>query len=447
MKTVLYKSIPLLIFSLILTTTCLYATSYVISANTNWSAKLPATCANCTIIISGNATLTINEAVTCQNCTFEGGTVSMTNQTLNLQYSGSTTATSFIGTDLVANGTSKVIVNAPLSLLSSTITLNNTSSLTTSFEDDLTASKIYLNDNSSMMATGGASTPINLVGSSQIVIGSGSQTSSAILTVNGPTLNVDDNSSVSVGNLNNVFFDWANFKSAPGTGSGAAQTKSYSTSSSTMNCGSGYPHACASPYLYGPVVLNKSGVIPGNTLPVVLVGFSAELNSNKTITLDWDTQQEVNSNDFVIERSADGSVWNEIGTVAAKGNSATVTNYSFTDETPGAGINYYRLKMVDLDNRYGYTDIKVIRMSVVSNVSFFPNPARDYVNVSLGQTSNIEMTIRLVSLSGQVMQEKKAASGGIVSFPVQQYPAGLYILTVVGTDGSRESSKLMISKS
>jgi hypothetical protein len=299
-----------------------------------------------------------------------------------------------------------------------------------------------------MMSTGSASTPINLVGSSQIVIGSGSKTSAAVFTVSGPTLIVNDNSSVSLGNENNVFFDWASYIASPNVNANANAQKSYSTSSSTMNCGNGHAHACSSPNLYGPAALNKSGTIPGSTLPVVLVGFSAVLNSNKTITLDWNTMMEVNANDFVIERSADGSVWNAIGTVAAKGNSATQTDYTFTDEMPGAGINYYRLKMTDLDNRYGYTEVKVIRSSsVVSSVSFFPNPARDYVNVSLGQAAGAETTIRLVNLSGQVLQEKKAAGGGIVSFPVQQYTAGLYILVVTGADGSRESSKLMISRS
>jgi hypothetical protein len=369
----------------------------------------------------------------------------MTNQTLNLQYSGAVTTTSFIGTDLVASGTSKVVANAPVSVTGGTFTFDNTASFTTSYDLSLLASKVNLDGNSTMTSTGGAGTTIDLVGNSVIAIGDGSNTSASKYTVSGPTLNVVDNSSVSVGNNNNVFYDWSNYN---GSSSSGGAKKSISTSSSTMNCGTGYAHACSNPSLYGPVALTKSGVIPGSPLPVVLVGFSAELNSNKTVTLDWNTMQEVNAKDFVIERSADGSVWSEIGTVAAKGNSATESFYSFTDEMPAAGINYYRLRMVDLDNRYGYTDVKVVRFaSVVSSVSFFPNPARDYVNVSLGQGSTKELTIRLVSLSGQVLQEKKASAGGIVSFPVQQYPAGLYILIVNGADGLMESSKLMISRS
>jgi hypothetical protein len=135
--------------------------------------------------------------------------------------------------------------------------------------------------------------------------------------------------------------------------------------------------------------------------------------------------------------------------VMAKGNSSVVTNYSFTDIQPLSGTNLYRLRMIDLDNSYGYTDIKVIRTSVVSSVSFFPNPAREYVNVSLGAGSGMQVVIRLINTAGQLLQEKTAVSGAgvIVSFPVGNYTPGLYILSVVGADGTRESRQLLISRS
>jgi hypothetical protein len=84
--------------------------------------------------------------------------------------------------------------------------------------------------------------------------------------------------------------------------------------------------------------------------------FTAVLNNDKTITLDWNTQMEVNSSRFEIERSADGDSWTAIGSVMAKGNSSMVTKYSFTDAQPLSGTNFYRLRMIDLDNSFGYTD-------------------------------------------------------------------------------------------
>lgn len=436
------------ILALMIMTSSVFAQkTYTLSSSNNWSAVLPSTCFDCTISIASGATLTMDESATCQNCTFQGGTLSISNQTLNIQYAGSLTTTYFNGTNLQVSGS--VIVNAPLSLTNSTFTFNNSSSFTTSYEVDLSASTIYLYDKASMTSTGGPATPINLVNSSQIVIGNGSQTSTAMFTVSGPTLNIYDKSSITVGNQSNVYYDWANYSYIPNVHANGNAAKSYSTNSLNLNCGAGYAHSCSNPSLYGPATLNSGGVIPGNTLPVVLVGFSAILNSDHTVTLDWNTQMEVNFSHFTIERSADGENWTAIGTVQAKGNSSVQIDYSFTDEQPLTGTNYYRLMMVNLDNSYGYTEVKVLRTSVISKISFFPNPARDYVNVSLGGGSGTEVTVLLTSATGQLLQQKKAAAvaGTIVTFSVQNVAAGMYILSVIGADGSRESSPLLISRS
>jgi len=422
-------------------------TTYQITSDKNWSAVMPATCANCTINISSGMTLTINAAATCQNCTFVGGKIVINSKTLNLQYAGSLTTTYFIGTTLQVNGTGQVIVNAPLSLTGSTFTFNNTSYFNTSFQLDMISSTVNLYDNSTMYSTGGSNVPINLIGSSKIVIGNGSQTSSAAFTVSGPELILFDQSAVTIANQNNVYNNWANFtyrSLAP-----AIPSKSYSTQNNNMACGSGYAHSCANPSVYGPVSLGSAGLVPGNPLPLVLDGFTALLNTDKSITLDWNTQMEINSSSIQIERSADGESWKAIGSVMAKGNSSVVTNYTFTDAQPLSGTNFYRLRMIDIDNSYAYSDVKVIRTSVVSKISFFPNPAREYVNVSLGVGSGTQVVIRLINPAGQLLQEKRAESGAgvVVSFPVGNYAPGLYILSAISADGTRESRQLLISRS
>ncbi len=423
-------------------------TTYNITANKTWSAVLPTSCFACTINISTGITLTIDKNETCQNCVFSGGTISMDNQTLNIQYAGPLTTTSFNNTTFNLYNGAKMTVNAPLSLSHSTFNFNDQSQITTSYEVDLTASQIYLKGKSSFTANGSSSTPINLIGNSRIAIGDGTLASKAIFTVSGPSLNIYDQSGLTIGNQNNTYYNWSkyNYSSSFGT---PATPSSFSTSTSGMNCGSGFANGCSNPSLFGPSTLTAAGAVQGITLPVILTGFSSIWNSNKTITLDWNTQMEQNSSRFVIQRSNDGGSWTDIGTVRAGGNSSLPTDYSFTDEHPAAGINYYRLRMEDLDNSYQYTQIVAIRTSVVNNISFFPNPARDYVNVSLGQTPGATVTIRLINQSGQVLQEKQAEAGSntILSFPVQRYATGLYILSVSSSDGFRECSKLLISRS
>ncbi|WP_431212704.1 hypothetical protein ACQ86N_44705 [Puia sp. P3] len=309
-------------------------TTYNINSNKNWSSVMPATCASCTINIANNVTLNIDANVTCQNCSFAGGNITLNSKTLNLQYSGSVTTTTFSSVTMTVNGNGQVVVNAPLSLTTSVFTFNNSSYFNTSYQVDLTSSVVYLNDNATMMSTGGSSTPINLMTNSQIVIGNGSQTSNAAFTVSGPTLTLYDNSSVNIGNVNNSYNNWSNYDYHPSTHSAPAATKTKSTQNNNLNCGGAAPHACANPAVYGPASLGSAGAVANTTLPVVLVGFSAILNNDKTITLNWDTKMEVNSKEFRVERSADGQIWSTIGVVAAKGNSDMASNYVFTDENP-----------------------------------------------------------------------------------------------------------------
>jgi hypothetical protein len=448
MKRSIYKTLLIsVLMTLIVSSSVMAQSAYSLSGNKNWSAVLPSTCFDCTISIAAGSTLTVDESATCQNCTFDGGAVSISSQTLNIQYAGSQTTTYFNGTNLQVTGSGKVIVNAPLSLTNSIFTFNNSSSLTTSYNVALSASTIYLFDNSSMTSTGGASTTIGLVSSSQIVIGNGSTTSSSIFTVSGPTLTVYDNSSVAVGNDNNVYYNWADYNYQHNSNANSNSAKAYATSGLNMNCGAGYAHSCSNPALYGPAMLS-SGVGSGSTLPVVLDGFTAVANSNHTVTLDWSTQEEINFSHFTIQRSADGENWNAIGTIQAKGNSAVEIDYSFTDEQPLSGTNYYRLALVNLDNSNSYTEVKVLRTSAIAQISFFPNPARDYVNISLGAVSGSQVTVLLTSAAGQLLQEKKVVTGtgSVVTFPVQDLASGVYILSVIDADGSHESSPVLISK-
>lgn len=437
-----------LIATLLMGSSVIAQTAYTLSASatTQWSAALPSTCYDCTITIPSGSTLAVNESVTCQNCTFSGGTLSISSETLNIQYAGSLTTTYFNGTTVLVSGTSQVTVNAPLSLTNASFTFTGTSSMTTSYNVSLSASKIYLYDNSSMTTNGGSSTTVDLSNSSQIVIGNATTTSKAIFTVSGPTLNLYDNSTVALANQNSVYYNWADYNYAA---TSAATAKSYASSGVAINCGSGYTHSCSNPAVYGPATLSATGVVASVTLPIVLTGFSAVLNNDHGVTLDWKTQEEVNFSHFTIERSADGETWAEIGTVEAKGNSEVETAYTYVDEQPLSGTNFYRLTEVNLDNSYIYSPVVVVRTTTLAQISVFPNPATNYINVSLGGNTPSVVTVLLTSTAGQRLAEKQATGGAgtIVTIPVQNVASGIYIITVIAADGSRESSPLLISRS
>lgn len=196
--------------------------------------------------------------------------------------------------------------------------------------------------------------------------------------------------------------------------------------------------------LSGPVTLSSTG-----TLPIILSDFNALLDDNQ-VDLTWTTDLEVNSDHFAVQRSTNGgSSWETLGTVAAQGMSSISVNYSYTDATPASGVSEYRLQLVDRDGQSAYSTIRTIRTGQVSTISIFPNPTKDYVNITLGgEATTGSLDIRLLSQAGQLLVEKKVSNAGgtTVTLPVSNYPQGNYLILVTGPDGTQQVNKLLISK-
>lgn len=115
------------------------------------------------------------------------------------------------------------------------------------------------------------------------------------------------------------------------------------------------------------------------------------------VLVQWITNTEVNSKHFIVERSTEGTNFDPIGTVVASGNSTTDRSYEFSDVSAGLGINYYRLKMVDLadsvsDSKIVSVDIKSTKSSPLSVASIF------YIKSNLQVTllSKAERPIRII---------------------------------------------------
>ncbi|MBS1752906.1 MAG: T9SS type A sorting domain-containing protein [Ferruginibacter sp.] len=113
----------------------------------------------------------------------------------------------------------------------------------------------------------------------------------------------------------------------------------------------------------------------GGTLPVNLLYFTAKEDKGINI-LSWKTATEINSAYFTIEKSNDGNNYTPIGIVNAAGNSSTEISYSFTDNKPSIGKNYYRLVMVDKDASFAYSNIVMLNNKFSGSLGF------SYINIS-----------------------------------------------------------------
>jgi len=183
-------------------------------------------------------------------------------------------------------------------------------------------------------------------------------------------------------------------------------------------------------------------------LPLTLTMFKAAVNGNNVV-LNWTSQQEINTQSFIIERSTNGSSWAPVGTVPAKGNASGVaTNYQFEDNNAPA-ISYYRIRIVDVDGKTTFTGTLVTRLkSSDINVSVFPNPAVNSVNISIGNNlSQQGFTINVLNHMGQLVARRQIGAGtSVVSFDLTNYQTGTYTFDMHFTGGTREAHKLVVTK-
>ena len=110
------------------------------------------------------------------------------------------------------------------------------------------------------------------------------------------------------------------------------------------------------------------------SLPIKLSSFNTSSSKNNSV-LNWTVQnQDASSGYFDIERSTNGNDFTKIGTVVSNG--MPTGNYSYTDENSGlAGTVYYRLKIVDKDGQFVYSEIKTVQLSNPAySAIIYPNP-------------------------------------------------------------------------
>ena len=132
-------------------------------------------------------------------------------------------------------------------------------------------------------------------------------------------------------------------------------------------------------------------------LPVTLQNFTAR-NVNESVTLQWSTSYEKNSNYFEIQRSTDGANFSKIGMQYTAGNSTLVNNYTFDDKRPARGTNYYRLASVDLDGRTSFSKIVSVNIKVAHSFSLSQVHLNKEINnlmltVNSDKPQNIRATI------------------------------------------------------
>ncbi|MNV20415.1 hypothetical protein D3C71_1113130 [compost metagenome] len=164
-------------------------------------------------------------------------------------------------------------------------------------------------------------------------------------------------------------------------------------------------------------------------LPVELLYFEATLSSNKrSVDLKWSTETEHQSDYFDVQKLVNQQ-WVTLDIIDAKGESSIISNYYTIDFSPFYGMNYYRLKQVDLNGVYNYSDVRAVAINANKELIVFPNPSQQFVqliqdDISEKEIGLIDQSGRTVSIDIQVLSEDT------IQISTQHIANGVYTIRI-----------------
>jgi hypothetical protein len=184
-----------------------------------------------------------------------------------------------------------------------------------------------------------------------------------------------------------------------------------------------------------------------NPLPVELLTFKG-FNDNGVNIIQWSTATEIDNNFFEVQRSSDGESFEVLGTITGRGTTTTLTEYDFVDTKPNAGNNYYRLRQVDFNGAFEFSNIIKIEVDAdgfVFNINPYPNPGNKgkRLRADYNKTNDNEATILLRDLTGKIMEQAFVNDvTGTVEFNIDNKNPGMYLVEM--QQGERKIVKKII---
>ncbi|HEY0679028.1 MAG TPA: T9SS type A sorting domain-containing protein, partial [Chitinophagaceae bacterium] len=169
-------------------------------------------------------------------------------------------------------------------------------------------------------------------------------------------------------------------------------------------------------------------------LPVKLSVFNASL-VKKNVVLNWTTEQEINTSHFSVQRSTDGKEFTDAAILFTDGNSNASISYSYKDPvaTGAKGVLYYRLKMVDLDGRFIFSNVRIINLGDSKGqveLQAFPNPVVNEVRITIPESwQNKHVVYEVYTGGGQLVKRsvnKNASQTEVIN--MQNLKPGTYLI-------------------
>jgi len=189
-----------------------------------------------------------------------------------------------------------------------------------------------------------------------------------------------------------------------------------------------------------------------STLPVELSSFTANVNSNN-VNLAWSTATEKNNRGFEIQRKTGSGDFQAVGFISGKGTTTEVQNYSFVDKNLSNGTYTYRLKQVDYDGTYTYSQEVEASLSTVKSFSLeqnYPNPFNPVTTIKYSLPSQAVVTLKIYNALGEnvvTLLNNTTQEAGIhnISFDASNLPSGVYMYSIQAGNNI-QSKKMLLMK-
>ncbi|MEM1328819.1 MAG: T9SS type A sorting domain-containing protein [Bacteroidota bacterium] len=171
-------------------------------------------------------------------------------------------------------------------------------------------------------------------------------------------------------------------------------------------------------------------------LPIELTYFNAKLTNDNQVELNWRTETEIDNDYIQIERARDGKSFEPIGKVQGAGTTLEAQVYTFIDEQPLKGANYYRLKQVDFNGTFEYHKVVVVSVNDDKVTNLFPTFVQDQLTVAADGFAQVSV----FNEAGQLV--KAFSINGTESLAVSDLAAGTYHV-VIEQNGTRETKRFV----
>ncbi len=183
-------------------------------------------------------------------------------------------------------------------------------------------------------------------------------------------------------------------------------------------------------------------------VPVEFTSFTANVNG-KDVLLNWSTATETNNAGFSVERKGNDGNWTTMGFVNGQGNSTVINHYTFIDRNVTYGNYSYRLKQIDYDGTYKYSNVvetEVLLVNTFTLLQNYPNPFNPSTNIKYNIPSDEFVTLKVYDILGReistLVNQKQGKGEYTVNFDATKLSSGVYIYSI--TAGTYKDTKKML---